>query len=184
MLTLARALVDYDFDLLQAIAAQWDLDLTSSDRGLAAEELAAAMLDPKAAYSTWERLGEEAQEALSDLLANDGRLPFAHFARRYGEIRPMGPARRERERPWAAPASITELLFYRGLIVRAFEQSSAGEPPPAGADHDGQSTRLPGRPTTPSARREVRRPGRPRHSASLPADPRGERPHLDQHLAL
>jgi hypothetical protein len=126
MLTLARVLVDYDFDLLQAIAAQWDIDLTSSDRGLAAEELAAAMLDPEATRSTWERLGEEGQEALGVLLANDGRLPFAHFARRYGEIRPMGPARRERERPWAAPISITELLFYRGLIVRAFEQSAAG----------------------------------------------------------
>ncbi|MEJ2150486.1 MAG: hypothetical protein P8Z40_13550 [Chloroflexota bacterium] len=126
MLTLARALVDYDLDLLQAIAGQWDIDLTSSDRGLAAEELAAAMLDPEAIHSTWERLGEEAQEALSNLLANEGRLPFAHFTRRYGEIRPMGPARRERERPWTAPISVTEALFYRGLIVRAFEQSTGG----------------------------------------------------------
>jgi hypothetical protein len=155
MLTLARALVDYDLDLLQAIAGQWDIDLTSSDRGLVAEELAAAMLDPEAIHSTWERLGEEAQEALSNLLANEGRLPFAHFTRRYGEIRPMGPARRERERPWTAPISVTEALFYRGLIVRAFEQSTGGaqEFIVVPSDLAEGLPRLSRRPTAPSARR-------------------------------
>lgn len=126
MPNLVRALVDYDLDLLQVIAAQWDVDLLSADRAAASEELATAMARPEAAQAVWVRLDEEQQEALGTLLANDGRLPFSHFTRRYGELRPMGPARREREKPWLDPASVTEALYYRGLIVRTFEQTPAG----------------------------------------------------------
>jgi hypothetical protein len=38
----------------------------------------------------------------------------------------MGPARREREKPWLTPENVTESLYYRGLIVRAFDQTRAG----------------------------------------------------------
>ncbi|MBN1310746.1 MAG: hypothetical protein JXB30_04935 [Anaerolineae bacterium] len=126
MLTLVRALVDYELDLLQIIADQWDVDLLATDRAVAADELAAAMLNREAVDATWERLDEDEKQALNELIAQQGRLPYAHFVRRYGDIRPMGPARREREKPWLAPESITEALYYRGLIVRAFEQSPGG----------------------------------------------------------
>ncbi len=126
MLTLARALVDYDLDLLQIIAAQWDIDLIASERMAMVEELAGAILRPQAVAAVWERLADEERLAIFDLLAHEGRLPFSHFVRRYGEIRPMGPARREREKPWLSPAGVTEALYYRGLIVRAFEQTPAG----------------------------------------------------------
>lgn len=126
MPTLVRALLDYDFDLLRIIAAQWDVDLRATERTLAAEELAAAMLRPEAVAAVWERLDGEQQGALFDLMAQGGKMPFSHFVRRYGDLRPMGPARREREKPWLAPISITEALYYRGLIVRAFEPTPAG----------------------------------------------------------
>ena len=126
MLTLARALVDYDLDLLYVIAAQWDIDLVSTERTGIAEELAAAILTAESINRTWERLGSDEREALYDLLANEGRRPLSYFVRRYGELRPMGPARRERERPWVNPVSVTEALYYRGLIIRAFEQTPAG----------------------------------------------------------
>ncbi len=126
MPTLARALLDYDMDLLQVIAAQWDVDLRATDRGVASEELAAAMARPEAVQATWERLDHDARQALIDLQAGGGRLPYSHFVRRFGELRPMGPARREREKPWLNPISVTEALYYRGLIVRVFEQSAAG----------------------------------------------------------
>lgn len=126
MPTLARALVDYDFDLLQVIAAQWDVDLLSTDRTVASEELAEAITRPEAVHATWERLSDEQREALVELLASGGWLPFSQFVRRYGELRPMGPARREREKPWLSPASITEGLYYRGFIVRTFEQTPSG----------------------------------------------------------
>ncbi|GAB4473619.1 MAG: hypothetical protein Kow00124_12810 [Anaerolineae bacterium] len=126
MPTLNRLLVDYDLDLLQIIAGQWDVDLHISDRIAAAEKLSHVMTTPEAVSATWSRLGDDLQAALFDLLVNGGRLPFSHFVRRYGEIRPMGPARREREKPWLNPASITESLYYRGLIARGFEATPTG----------------------------------------------------------
>lgn len=126
MPTLLRAFVDYDLDLLRIIADLWDIDLVSDDRGAAAEELAADLAQAEAVLTMWSHLGDEERSALQDLQVHEGRIPFTHFTRRYGELRPMGPARRERERPWLNPTSITESLYYRGLIVRAFEQALAG----------------------------------------------------------
>ncbi len=126
MLTLARALIDYDMHLLQVIASHWDVDLLSGDRASAAEELAATVIRPDVVKATWERLGEEEKHALYDLISNEGQLSFSYFVRRYGELRPMGPARRERERPWLDPVSTTERLYYRGLVTRVFEQAPVG----------------------------------------------------------
>lgn len=126
MLTLTRALVDYELDLIQIIAAQWDIDLVSSDRAVAADELTSAIINQDAVSATWERLSEDEKKALTDIMVQNGRLPYAQFVRRYGDIRPMGPARREREKPWLSPEGVTEALYYRGLVVRAFEQSPGG----------------------------------------------------------
>ncbi len=126
MPTLLRALLDYDLDLLQIIAAQWDVDLRATERVLVAEELAEAMTHHEAVAAVWERLDPQQQGALFDLLAQGGKMPFSHFVRRYGDLRPMGPARREREKPWLNPISVAEALYYRGLIVRAFEPTPAG----------------------------------------------------------
>ncbi|MBN1429301.1 MAG: hypothetical protein JXB07_13080 [Anaerolineae bacterium] len=126
MLTLIRALVDYELDLIQIIAAQWDVDLAATDHIVAADELAASIINQRAVEDTWGRLSDEEKQALTDLTVQGGRLPYVQFMRRYGDIRPMGPARREREKPWLAPESVTEALYYRGLVVRAFEQSPSG----------------------------------------------------------
>ncbi|MBN1122942.1 MAG: hypothetical protein JXJ17_17840 [Anaerolineae bacterium] len=126
MPTLIRALVDYDPDLLRVIAQQWDIDITATDRVATSEELAEAIVQPEAVEVMWERLDDDDRQALNELQARGGRIPFTHFERQYGEIRPMGPARRERERPWLDPVSVTEKLYYRGLIVRQFDQSEEG----------------------------------------------------------
>jgi hypothetical protein len=126
MYPLARALADYDLDLLLAIAGQWDVDLDAGERIQAAEALAEAILRPEAVGETWERLSPEEQAALHALQRGGGRMPYSHFARQYGEVRPMGSARREREKPWLNPVSVTEALYYRGLIARAFDQGPGG----------------------------------------------------------
>ncbi len=126
MQALARALADYDLDLIQIIASQWDVKLLATDRKAAAEEMAEAITRPEPVQTIWPRLTAEEQNALFDLLVHEGQIPYFHFTRRYGEIRPMGPARREREKPWLSPENVTEGLYYRGLIVRAFEQTPAG----------------------------------------------------------
>jgi hypothetical protein len=124
--TLERLLIDYEPDMLGIIADMWDVDLPGDGGTEDVETLVAVMSDPDAALATWARLSPEEHEALLTLQANDGRLSFSRFARSYGELRPMGPARRERERPWLSPANITEALYYRGLIARVFLREATG----------------------------------------------------------
>lgn len=158
-----RILVDTEPDIVAIIAAQWDIDLpTSNDRVMVAEALGSALSNPGAIRATWDRLTSEEQGALHDLLIAGGGQPFSHFTRRHGELRLMGPARREREKPWLTPTGPTESLYYRGLIARGFEQTPAGlqeyilipdeirealpEPDPVSRE------RAPGHPTAPPRR--------------------------------
>jgi hypothetical protein len=106
MYALERALIDLDLDVLRAIANLWDIDLDPriSVRD-AAEALVRGMTDPQAVREVWSRLSDEDREALAALQANEGRLPLSQFTRQFGEIRPMGAGRREREKPWLEPAN-------------------------------------------------------------------------------
>lgn len=117
---------DYDLDLLRVIAGRWDVDLAARDEREAARELAAAMLDPARAADTWARLGEQERAALQMLNADGGRMTTAKFARLFGDVREMGPARRKKEAPHLNPANAAEALFYRGLIATAFDQNKEG----------------------------------------------------------
>ncbi len=55
-----------------------------------------------------------------------GRLPWAEFARRFGEIREMGAGKRDREHPHRKPVSAAEMLFYRGFLAKAFFDTDKG----------------------------------------------------------
>ncbi len=123
MLPLRRVLIDHDLGMLRAIAGLWGVELSAGDSRAAAEELAARLLQPDAVQEVIETLLPGARLALDDLVAAGGALPVAQAARRHGDIRPMGPARRDREQPWLDPASPLEALWYRGLIGRAFAEA-------------------------------------------------------------
>jgi hypothetical protein len=73
-----------------------------------------------------ESLPEEAQTALGTLMDNQARFPWPQFIRRYGEVREMGPGRRDREKPHLNPASTAEVLWYRALVSRAFFDTPGG----------------------------------------------------------
>jgi hypothetical protein len=60
------------------------------------------------------------------MTTNAGRLSWAEFVRRFGDIREMGPGRRDREKPHLKPASPAESLFYRALLARAFFDTDKG----------------------------------------------------------
>jgi len=127
MYALERALIDLDLDLLRVIADLWDVDSPLGESvNEAAAKLVAFMTQPQAVAETWSRLAGDERTALAALQAHEGRLPLAQFTRQFGEIRPMGTARREREKPWLEPANPTEALYYRGLIARAFDQGPGG----------------------------------------------------------
>jgi len=116
---LKRVFLDYDLNLLHVIAELWGVELSASNQREAAEALAAQLLEPDLAAEVASALSPEARQALESL-QRAGRLPSAQFFREYGELRAMGPARRDREQPWRNQPSASEQLWYRGFIARAF----------------------------------------------------------------
>ena len=123
---LLASLHPHDLGHLRIVAELWGLELESRDRDSAAEELSASLLDPERVGETLDILPAQARPALDALLAAHGRIPWAEFSRRYGEVREMGPGRRDREQPHRKPASAAEILFYRGILARAFFDTDKG----------------------------------------------------------
>jgi hypothetical protein len=126
MRSLVSALSDHELVTLRVIGEWWDLDLTGADKNRAIKEVAGALdqldLETELAY-----LAAEEAEAIQALAASGGRIAVGTFSRNYGEIRQMGPGRLEREEPWLDPNSTTEVLWYRGLIYRAFDQAAEAD---------------------------------------------------------
>ena len=160
---LYHTLLKYDIGYLRIIAGSWGLELETSEVDSAAEELCASFLDLEAVTETIEILPADARSALTVLLESNGKMEWAAFARKFGEIREMGEARRDRERPHLKPISIAENLFYRGLLARAFFDAEKGAQEFAyipedlfeiidevtNAERGGKSTEPLGRPATP-----------------------------------
>lgn len=123
---LVEALQPSDLRFLRIIADFWGLALSSADPMAARQELAKGMLAPDAIHEMVDTLPEEAAGAIQTLVTQNGRLSWAELTRRFGELRQVGSGRRDREGLHRAPTSTTELLFYRGLLYRAFFESSTG----------------------------------------------------------
>lgn len=127
MQDLLSTLLEYDPGMLAIIAHRWDADVRTLDKREAAEALAHAMLDPARAAAEWGRLSDEERGALQTLAGSrEHKMPEAQFSRFFGEIRQMGPGRRDREKPHLHPASVAETLYYRGLLAVAYDQGKAG----------------------------------------------------------
>lgn len=126
MPTLIQSLQGRDLGHLRIVAELWGVELTASEPGLALQEVAAALLDPGLVAEVVGALPAEARLALRRLTEAGGRIPWATFARRFGEIREAGPARRDREQIYLQPISAAETLFYRAFLARAFFDTPAG----------------------------------------------------------
>jgi len=126
MKTLKDSLVDYDLALLRAIAEQRQVELESNIQREAVDQLAEELKRPESVEKALELLSPEEREALDNLLAWGGKVKASLFTRRYGPIRPFGPGRLSRERPWLNPAGPAERLWFLGLIFRGFEPSEEG----------------------------------------------------------
>jgi hypothetical protein len=126
MYRLHRFLVDYDMTMLRTLAQNRGVTLATNRQAEAADELAARLLDPLSVRTALARLSPQGREALEVLLAASGRMRAPQFARRFGQVRPVGPGRLERDTSWQEPANPAEELWYTGLIFRAFDQNEAG----------------------------------------------------------
>lgn len=125
--TLYQTLLDSDLARLHVIAHQWDITLVAERKSDVAAELADAMARADTVERVVAGLDDRARLALDDLLRRDGALPWAIFVRRWGELRPVGPGRLEREGLWREPVSAVECLWYLGLLQRAFATWPVGQ---------------------------------------------------------
>lgn len=162
---LARVLVDYDLGLLKVMAELWGVELPTAQQRAAAEHLAAHMLRPEAVREMADLLSPPARAAL-DALYQAGRIPWATFQRAHGDLRAMGPGRRDRERPWLNAPSVTEQLWYRGLVARGFLVDANGVTQEYAFIPNDLRQRWP-----PPAPAPQPPPGQPANQAVLPAQP-------------
>ena len=126
MHSLRRFLVDYDMAMLRAVAENRGVRLDTNLQSEAVDRLAPALGDPLSVRAALARLSPGALAALSALAAAGGRLRAPQFARAYGQIRPVGPGRLEREALWQKPENPAEELWYAGLIGRGFAEDRGG----------------------------------------------------------
>lgn len=120
---LAITLHKHDLGHLRIVAELCGLELESNEAGAAAQELAECLLEPALAGEVIESLAEEARAALEFLVSREGRVPWAEFAREFGQVREMGAGKRDRDKPHLQPHSPAETLYYRALLDRAFFES-------------------------------------------------------------
>ena len=123
---LTESLQGRDLGHLHIVAEFWGIELDAPDVRGALPLLVKAMLDPSLAAEIIGDLPGEVQAALHDLTRQAGRMSWTLFTRRYGEVREMGPGKRDREQPYLDPVSAAEVLWYHGLIARAFFDTSEG----------------------------------------------------------
>lgn len=121
-----RFLVDYDMSMLRALAENRGVELTTNRQPEAADQLAAALLEPLSVRVALAQLSRRAREAMDAILARGGRMRAPHFSRCFGQIRAIGPGRLEREAPWKDPVSPAEELLYLGLMFRGFFEDEGG----------------------------------------------------------
>lgn len=120
------SLLKQDIGHLRIIAELWGIELDSTEADAAREELAVSLIEPELVAEIIDALSPEADAAITALVNSGGRIPWPMFARRYGEIREAGAGKRDRERLYLNPASVTETLYYRGLLARAFFDTKKG----------------------------------------------------------
>ncbi|HRN50069.1 MAG TPA: hypothetical protein PLC52_03055 [Anaerolineales bacterium] len=120
---LEHSLEGHDLAYLRSVADIWRIELDAPDARATVRQLAGQLAQQAAEL---ELLPAACLQALQALAAQGGRMAWVQFIRTYGELREMGAARIEKERPQRTPVSVTEQLWYRGLVGRAFFDTPDG----------------------------------------------------------
>jgi hypothetical protein len=126
MRTLLTSLTEHPMAMLRGIAELNGVALTTNARDEAAAQLAAALAEPGATDAALATCSEAGRAAWATLRIAGGRMKTPIFTRGHGALRPVGPARLEREAVWLRPENGAEDLWYRGLIFRGFADLGDG----------------------------------------------------------
>ena len=117
---------EHDEGILPALASIWGVKITNMGAEEQIRTLNEAMQIPENAEKVWEKLNDAERQALQTLLGSKLQMSGSMFKRLYGDIRKMGKGQIEREKPHKKPESITEGLFYKGMIGEHFIQGKKG----------------------------------------------------------
>ena len=116
---------DQDFDFIKICAKNWHLDIKSSDKKSAINEFIIRISEVNTINYYINNLPQDSKIAFDFLLEHQGKFPSLQYLHQFGEIRVMGPARRDREKPYKNPISPVEDLWYRGLIGKSFLEDAS-----------------------------------------------------------
>jgi len=126
MPTIKETISEYEADILMMIAENWGMDMEIDPGKDLAGQMSRIMVEKDNISEIVETLPQSAKNALAELIESSGRLPWERFTNKFGDIREIGAARREKEHPGRNPVSEAERLYYFGLIGRAFFDSGGG----------------------------------------------------------
>jgi hypothetical protein len=120
MPSLQSLLFSLEPDMIHLIARRWGTDSLDKPIDDIRVDVLTAMNDPALLKETIEALPQMAQDGLNALVKSGGKIPASEFVQHFGEIREMGAGWRAREHPEEKPTSAAEMLWYAGLIGKAF----------------------------------------------------------------
>jgi len=126
MPTILETIREYEEDVLLMIAEAWGIDIELDFRIGTAEQITTHISKDQTREEMFNSLSDKSFQALKMLTEENGKISWDQFTRVFGELREMGAGRRERERPDRAPVSVTETLYYKALIGRAFFETGHG----------------------------------------------------------
>ena len=120
MPTIKNLLHNHDEDVQRSILARWGFELPAELTVRDLQEFSETAIKEGVLLEIVQTLPEDARVSLLDLLKKGGKMPWSQFSRTYGEIRVMGAGKRERLHPEREPVNESEVLWYSGLIGKAF----------------------------------------------------------------
>ncbi len=126
MRSLLHTLEDQDTGYLRILCELWGFDLPQDSDRSVVDEITLTMLNRNALDELLDSLPDAAKQTLEGIAQAGGRMALPDLVRDHGELREMGTGKRDREQPWRNPASPVEVLWYRGLIGRAFADTPQG----------------------------------------------------------
>jgi len=126
MRSLAHTLEDQDTGYLRILCELWGFDLPQGSHRSVVDEITFSMLNRNTLDELLDSLPNAAKQTLEGIAQAGGRMALPDLIRDHGVLREMGSGKRDREQPWRSPASPVEVLWYRGLIGRAFTDTTKG----------------------------------------------------------
>jgi hypothetical protein len=127
MESLLVVLQNLDAGIHLALADVWGINASKVKGEALPQALYDAMHTPERAERVWDMLDDRARGALQMLLANkQHKMLKTQFELLHGKLDKMGRNQIERERPHKQPKTVTQALYYRGLLAEGFDKDSKG----------------------------------------------------------